>query len=194
MISHNNRLLITCILITIFIGGCVNPFHPNLRFNNDNQSNTNTPLIVLKNLETAYCQRDIKLLKNILAPDFRFELVSSEVNLIGIDVNHDGIRDSWWGVDQEIEFTDNLFNRGSSDGIYQSPEQIVLRLQIPPESQWVHDPDPAHEGWLIISCLFDLQLIYSPSSTITSNGSATFYLKQINNRWYIAIWRDESNI
>jgi hypothetical protein len=29
---------------------------------------------------------------------------------------------------------------------------------------------------------------------LTSNGVARFYLKPIDNRWYIAIWRDESNI
>lgn len=183
------------ILTALVMSSCTNPFHPNLRYN-VTQTNTNdSPAAVLISLEQSYKQKNIKLFESCLAPDFRFELLSSEVNIIGIDWNNDGIRDSWWGYDQEVEYHTNLFLEGSSDGSYPSPDQINLRLQIPPQEQWETDNETGHEAWVVIPALFDLQLIFSSSnSSLSSNGVARFYLKPIANRWYIAIWRDESNI
>jgi len=160
----------------------------------NNQINT-TPVALLQTLEQSYRLKNITLFKSCLASDFRFELLQAEVSLIGIDVNGDGFKDDWWGYEQEVEYHTNMFQEGSSDGLIPPPDQINLRLQIPPSDQWESDPEVGHEAWLIIPCLFDLQLVYTSSnSSITSNGVARFYLKPIQGRWFIAVWRDESNI
>jgi hypothetical protein len=193
MITRFSNLLLL-VLFALLLNSCVNIFNPNLT-NNHNTSDVNsTPEAVLQTLEQSYRQMNLEMFKSCLAPDFRFELLSAEVNLIGIDWNHDGTLDSWWGYDQEVEYHRNLFQNGSSDGTYPPPDQIFLRLQIPPQDQWLADNQVGHEDWVVIPCLFDLQLTYANSSTLSSNGVARFFLRPINNRWYIAVWRDESNI
>jgi hypothetical protein len=167
------KIFLILLCFSLLMTSCNNPFHPKLRNNGHKPSNNDTPQAVLQALEQAYKQK----------------------NIIGIDWNNDGLKDSWWGYEQEVEYHTNLFLEGSTDGSYPPPDQINLRLQIPPQQQWESDPQVGHETWVVIPCLFDLQLIYSASSsTLTSNGVARFYLKPIDNRWYIAIWRDESNI
>lgn len=189
------KYFLLAITLSLLLLSCQNPFHPNLRPSGNNGDIHKSPEEVLQTLELSYRQKNIRLFSSCLAPDFRFVMLSSEVSLIGIDWNNDGIKDDWWGYETEVAFHENLFTHGSSDGSYPPPDQINLRLQIPPQEQWLPDPQVGHEEWVIISCLFDLQLIYtSSSSTLSSNGVARFYLKPINNRWYIAVWQDESNI
>lgn len=181
------------ILASLLLQSCWNPFRPRMIDNSNDLIHNRTPVELLQNLERAYRERNINIYKALLAPDFRFELISSEVNQIGIDVNNDGIRDSWWGYDEEVEFTNNLFNHGSTDGVYPSPDQITLRLQIPPEENWENDPEIGHEDWIVIACYFDLTLsYYASNSSLAASGVARFYLRPQGNRWYIAIWRDES--
>ncbi|HNX01443.1 MAG TPA: hypothetical protein PLE74_03960 [Candidatus Cloacimonadota bacterium] len=196
-------VIFTSILL-ILMTGCQNIFSPKTVSNLQNEAYPNTsPDLVLKNLELAYRQKDIELYKKCLDQEsFRFELISSEVQEInaGVDVDHDGITDSWWGYQREIEYHQNLFRNGSSDQQYPSPDQIYLNLTIPSQDQWELDNQTGHEGWIIIACLFDLTLSFSASnSNLSANGSARFYLKPVAdshgvNHWYIAIWRDESNI
>lgn len=182
-------------MMAALLTSCTNPFHPKLRYSDEDTIINDSPVAVLQTLEQAYKLKNIKQFESCLAPDFRFELLSTEVNTIGIDWNNDGIKDSWWGYEQELEYHINLFQEGSSDGSYPPPDQILLNLQIPPQEQWETDPEVGHEEWVVIPCLFDLQLIYtSTSSSLSSNGVARFYLRPINNRWYIAVWRDESFI
>lgn len=189
------KLYTLSMLYALVLSSCLNPFHPNIRNNGPNAIQNSTPVEVLQTLEQAYKQKNIKLFESCLAPDFRFELLSSEVNSIGIDWNNDGIRDSWWGYEQEVEYHTNLFLEGSSDGLFPPPDQIDLRLQIPAQEYWETDPQLGHEDWWVIPCVFDLKLIYTTNgSTLFSSGVARFYLKPVNNRWYIAVWRDESNI
>lgn len=189
------KLILILILSALFLSSCTNPFHPRLSFNDDNILTNDSPMAVLLSLEQSYKQKNIRMFENCLAPDFRFELLSTEVSTIGIDWNNDGIKDSWWGYNQEVEYHTNLFIEGSSDGSFPPPDQIFLNFQIPTQDQWEADPQVGHEEWIIIPCLFDLQLVYTSSnSSLSSNGVARFYLKPINNRWYIAVWRDESFI
>ncbi|NLW19734.1 MAG: hypothetical protein GXY81_08620 [Candidatus Cloacimonetes bacterium] len=181
--------------LALFLASCWNPFRPPLIDRPGNGLRVGTPIEVLQSLEMAYRERNINIYKGLLAPDFRFELIASEVGQIGMDVNGDGIRDSWWGFDQEVQFTENLFQSGSTDGSTPSPDDLFLRLQIPPEDSWEKDPELGHEDWVVIPCSFDLKLTYYGSnSMLTASGIARFYLKPENNRWYIAIWRDESNL
>ncbi len=195
MASRSKALWLALLAFTLLLASCWNPFHPPLLDNSDGRLRYRTPLDVLQSLELAYKERNINIYKELLAPDFRFELISSEVGQIGIDVNGDGIRDSWWGYDQEVLSTGNLFSSGSTDGSTPAPDDLYLRLQIPPEANWEEDPELGHEDWVVIPCSFDLKLsYYSSNSMITASGIARFYLKPANNRWYIAIWRDESNL
>ena len=189
------KLFPVILFVSLFLASCTNPFHPNMKKSDNKPVINKTPEAVLLSLEQAYKQKNIKLFQSCLAPDFRFELLSAEVNSIGIDWNDDGLKDSWWGYAQEVEYHTNLFLEGSTDGIYPPPDDINLHLQVPPQSQWETDTQVGHEAWVVIPCLFDLQLIYTESSSaMTSSGVARFYLKPVGNRWYIAIWRDESNI
>lgn len=183
------------LLALLALGSCWNPFRPPLEDDSNGTIQNRTPAQVLENLEFSYRERNINIYKELLCEDFRFELISSEVNQIGVDLNNDGIRDSWWGYDEEVLFTRNLFSEGSSDGSYPPPDDIQLNLQIPPEESWEEDPEVGHEDWVVIPCVFDLKLSYfSANAMITANGVARFYLKPADNRWYIAIWRDESNL
>ena len=179
----------------LLLSSCTNPFRPKLLDISDAEILNRNPVELLQNLERAYREKNINVYKALLHPDFRFELISSEVSQIGIDVNGDGIRDSWWGLDKEIEYTTRMFTTGSSDGTYPVPDDINLRLQIPPAEMWENDPEMGHEDWIVIPCSFDLALSYaSANTTFTANGIARFYLRQVENRWLIAIWRDESNL
>lgn len=197
MTMRNSIWLILLIISSLLLQGCWNPFRlkPIQYPDTDGGIDNSTPVKVLENLERAYRERNINIFKSLLAPDFRFELISSEVSQIGIDVNNDGIRDSWWGYEEEVSFTNNLFTFGSSDGMYPPPDQLQLRLQIPPDESWEIDPEIGHENWIVIPCYFNLTLTYLASGTsIAANGVARFYLRPTQNRWYIAIWRDESNL
>lgn len=195
MVMRNRLLALIPIIFLLLVSGCKNPFRPDLIYDLDTELANKTPQELLSSLQRAYQDKNIKLYKKLLAPDFRFELLAAEVSQIGTDVNGDGIRDSWWNYEQEVEYTENLFTNGSSDGQYPPPDQIVLRLQIPPENLWDVDPEVGHENWIVIPCVFDLQLTYLASNTsLSASGVARFYLRQIGDGWYIAIWRDESNL
>ncbi|TDF74515.1 hypothetical protein [Candidatus Syntrophosphaera thermopropionivorans] len=195
MTSPNRVLSLLLLSVLLLLTSCWNPFRPRMEDHSDTTIQNRTPQEVLENLELSYKERNINIYQELLSEDFRFELISSEVNQIGVDVNNDGLRDDWWGYDQEILYTKNLFTTGSSDGSMPPPDELQLHLQIPPESSWEIDPQVGHEDWVIIPCMFDLKLsYYASNSMITASGVARFYLKPMNNRWYLAIWRDESNL
>jgi hypothetical protein len=199
------RFRLSLLLLPLLIlSACINPFNPQTRPGTHQDAYPNTsPELVLRNLELSYRQKDLELYKKcLLASEYRFELISSEADEInaGVDIDHDGITDSWWGYQKEVEYHTHLFRDGSTDLQYPSPEQIFLNLQIPAPEQWEMDTQVGHEGWVIVACLFDLQLSFAQgNSKISANGAARFFLKPVrDNRgvdhWYIAIWRDESNI
>ncbi len=184
------------LLSILFTFGCTNPFHPEATENVDNGDfyPFDNPKNVLLNLQLSYQQQNLELYEKCLSDSFRFELISSDVSQFGVDMNGDGINDSWWGYQQEISYHRNLFIDGSSDGNLKTPDQISLNLQIPPEESWQIDNQEGHEGWIIIPCHFDLQLFLTNASNILSNGYALFYLKEEAGEWKIAVWRDESNV
>ena len=183
--------------ILIFVlNGCTNPFNPSI-INNvpsyEIRDNT-TPRNVLLNLETSYNQQDLDLFKNCLSSSFRFELISVETDEIGVDMDGDGIKDSWWDYDQEVDYHRNLFKHGSSDGVFPPPDNLYLNLQIPHEDAWLTDNQEGREDWVIIPTYFHLSLTAFGSSNITADGYARFYLRPEGNEWRIIIWRDESHI
>jgi len=181
------------LLITLLLSSCQNPFRPELRDNSSASILNRNPEELLRNLEKAYQEKNINIFKQLLHEDYRFEMLQSEVNSIGIDMDGDGIRDSWWDRDKEIEITENMFISGSSDGNFPVADKIELRLQIPPQELWELDPAEGRENWIIIPCYFDLTLTYySSNSSYVANGIARFYVVEEGGRWYIRIWRDES--
>jgi hypothetical protein len=185
--------LLLILLITIILGSCQNPFRPELRDNSSASILNRNPEELLRNLEKAYQEKNINIFKQLLHEDYRFEMLQSEVNSIGIDMDGDGIRDSWWDRDKEIEITENMFISGSSDGNFPVADKIELRLQIPPQELWELDPAEGREDWIIIPCYFDLTLTYySSNSSYVANGIARFYVVEEGGRWFIRIWRDES--
>lgn len=194
---HIKIFTLSLILLTLFTFGCKNPFNPEATDKDTEIEGlpNNTPMNVLKNLEQAYNQKNLELYKNVLSEDFRFELIASEADEInsGVDLDGDGCADTWWGYQREISYHTNLFRDGSSDGRYPPPDQINLTLEIPQEDLWEEDPEAGHENWWIVTCFFELTLeFYNRSSNQYATGYSTFYLKPENDRWYIAIWRDES--
>lgn len=201
MSSSRNSLpiffeLVLIIGILFSVNGCTNPFNPNIIKNASDVSTIAniTPRNVLKNLETAYNQQDLDLFKSCLSTSFRFELISIETDEIGIDMDGDGIKDSWWDYDREVDYHRNLFEYGSSDGSYPSPDHIYLNLQIPQEDVWMTDNQVGREDWVIIPVFFNLSLTIYGTSNITADGYARFYLRPEGEEWRIIIWRDESNI
>jgi len=175
-----------CILISALFSSCINPFNPGIEGGRDLSIYANdTPDNVLRNLMLSYNQKSIDLFKDTLDKDFRFHVLSQQAPEIGQD---------WWGYEQEIDFHSNLFSRGSSDGRLSSPSNILLNLEIPPPHLWVLDNQVGHENWVIISCPFYLYLSYVSGPDISAAGFARFHLKPLNDRWYIAIWIDESYI
>lgn len=180
----------------ILIAGCQNPFNPDTVKSDDEprtRSNS-TPLNVLLNLEASYNQQDLDLFKSCLSESFRFELISVEIDEIGVDIDGDGIKDSWWDYAEEVEYHRNLFSTGSSDGTVPSPDDIFLNLNIPKEEAWQQDNQSGREDWVIIPVYFNLILTLYGSANITADGYARFYLRPEDNEWKIIIWRDESNI
>lgn len=184
----------TLIIITLTLLACENPFNPSSNkpdIPTDFQPNT-TVEILLQNLEDAYSQKNLELYEYCLSDDFKFQLIASEASDIGIDVDNDGISDDEWGFQQEIEYHQNLFESGSSDGQYPPPDQIDLRFGGEPIIE--DDTEEGHEGWKIVSSYFNLNLTFSGSTNISALGYARFFLKPVNEEWKIVIWRDESNI
>ena len=183
------RLVLRLIYVIVISSllSCINPFNPGIIENEQNFStfSQDTPDNVLKNLMIAYNQKSIEMYKETLYQDFRFYVVSQHVPEIGQD---------WWGYEQEIEYHTNLFSRGSSDGRLLPPNNITLNLEIPPSNMWQLDNKVGQENYVIISCHFNLILSYVSGVNISAAGFARFHLKQLNGKWFIAIWVDESYI
>lgn len=183
------------LLTMLIIFGCHNPFRPNLMDSSTSVIHSRSPEELLLNLEKSYREKNINIFRQLLHKDYRFELLSSEYSQIGIDMDGDGILDSWWGYDQEIELTRNMFERGSSDGTFPVADKIELRLQIPPQEVWEKDPAVGRDTWIVIPCFFDLILSYTSSNSVyMANGIARFFLVEEAGSWKIIIWRDESNL
>ncbi|MCD4652120.1 MAG: hypothetical protein K8S56_10115 [Candidatus Cloacimonetes bacterium] len=190
-------LTVTLIVYTLFTVGCSNPFNPDMR----QQRVTTPPIgasdprILLTNLEDAYNQQNIELYKSCLSDSFVFVLLSSEYNEIGVDMEpYDGIKDNWWGVEQEVQYHENLFGSGSSDGKYPPPYNISLNLQIPPEEMWQQNNEVGKGHQIIIPCFFDLSLNFEELADIKATGKALFYVQEENGFWKIIRWQDESSI
>ncbi len=186
---------VTIVLLTLFTFSCENPFNPEMRKQSETAAlrSADSPEILLQNLEDAYNRMDIDLYKSCLSKSFRFVIISSEKNDIGLDIDDDGLSDDWWDYDVEVRYTENLFGCGSTDGLVPAPVSISLDLQVPSSESWGQDSDSANT--LIIPCYFDLRLTYSGNyQDIVANGYALFYVVEEDGVWKVVRWQDESNI
>ena len=186
---------VTLVLSILFTAGCQNPFNPDMRKQTETPraSIADSPQQVLANLQVAYNTQDIDLYKRCLSESFKFVLVSSEYTELGLDMDGDGIKDDWWGYDEEVLYHENLFVYGSSDGRTPPPYNISLSLQVPPDSLWNSAQTGEEEYNLIVPCYFDLRLSFE-TSEILANGYARFFLTEEDDVWKIIRWQDESNI
>ncbi len=190
-----SHYLLCCLLLMVF--SCKNPFNPVTA--GTRQANPflklDHPDNVLKNLESAYQQQNLNEYKNCLADKFVFQLLGSEAEEFDTpDLDNDGIKDAWWGYKQEVDYHENLFGDGSSDGDYLAPDFISLNLTIPPETQWATSSDDDSQGAKVIRCTFNLKLYFFnfPDRNIIANGLAIFHVQEINGQWKIIIWQDAS--
>ena len=197
--ASGRRLLlgVTGMLLTLFTVSCDNPFRPNMRKQTETPAaaTADSPTQLLLNLEDAYNRRDIDLYKECLHPAFRFVLISSESNDVGVDMDADGVSDDWWDYDVEVRYHENLFGYGSGDGLIPPPVSIDLDLQIPPEDAWMLDNQDSELDQIVIPCYFDLRLTYTGNyQDITASGYSLFFVTQTDGVWTISRWQDQSSI
>jgi len=160
------RLALICLALVLFIYGCNNPFRPKIIDSSSSTVLNRTPVELLENLEKHTEKRTSSFSVSFCIKTSASSFLQSEYSLIGIDMDGDNIPDSWWGYDEEIEMTRNMFERGSSDGMYPPADRIDLRLQIPPQEMWEIDPTPGRETWKVILCHFTLTLSYNKPKAI----------------------------
>ncbi|PID27769.1 MAG: hypothetical protein CSB55_07580 [Candidatus Cloacimonadota bacterium] len=184
------------IAVLFFLASCANPFNPDSAQTSNDVAQTvvSTPEATLLQLENAYNRQDIELYKECLSDSFHFILINSEYSEIGVDMNNDGIKDNWWGFEQEVNYHENLFTSGSSDGLIPTPVSVNLNLQIPPKSLWEQENETGENPVYIIPCNFDLVLTYSDFQDINAYGYSRFWLILEDDMWKIYRWQDESNI
>ncbi len=116
--------------------------------------------------------------ENLLSPDFIFYFQP-------VDYDSCGCQD--WGRDEDIQSAANIFQQ-QDDGLIYS---LRLDLQYGDPTD-IDPPDPNKPGWkrIFVSNVF-LELLRDPNNGFVVNGGqAEFEMQPLNNRWYIARWRD----
>ncbi len=187
----SNLLVILILAITV---SCTNPFNPEMKKPDNSfvQYDSSSPNTVLENLENAYNRKDLNLYLSCFSDSFKFVLIATEQNIIGVDADNDGISDSWWGLEQEKEYHRNLFGTGSTNGEFPSPDNISLNLKKPPSESWQKSNEKGMEDVIIIPCYFDLRLSFNSIPDIVANGHSHYYLKKEGENWKIIRWIDDS--
>ena len=141
---------------------------------------------VVKNLETAYINRDHDAYMDCFREDFEFHLLETDWD----DYDGDGIVDTYWGYDIEDLFSQNMFN---------AVEQIELVLTGTSEYPWMGDPT---EQSYALPRNFDLKVYTSvggpsqPPQGYRASGEAIFICRPdtTTGEWYIWQWFDESEV
>lgn len=152
----------------IVAASCVNPFAP--RF--DSQSGKEGALIsdlssvdgVFRNFQYAYTFKDTLIYGQILDRSFNFGYRDYE---LGADIR--------WGRDEEMKVTHGLF-------------QNAQRLDL----IWNNIVSMNSDSTNIIRS-FNLTITFNPTDIISVTGRINFSLKKdLNNKWKITGWIDES--
>lgn len=168
------NLIAIAVLLTILVlilDGCENPFAPRLSKDGSNTSllsSQETIEGVFTNFRYAYTLKDTLVYGNLLEPDFVFIFRNYEK---GIDES--------WGREQELITTYRLFQAA------QSLELVWNEIFVDVGDTLVRD----------VSRSFNLTIVFNPADIVRLNGIANFRLRknQIDRKWRILSWRDESN-
>jgi len=156
-------------LLAILLSSCINPFAPKI----DEELSSSQSLIsdlsnvegVFKNFQYAYTFKDTLIYSQLLDKDFTFTY--RDYN-IGADVS--------WGRDEEMRVTYGLF-------------QNTQRLDLVWNNVIMISGDSTH-----VVRSFNLTITFNPTDIVYIDGKVNLELKKdINNKWKIVHWIDESN-
>lgn len=155
----------------VLLTSCVNPFAPAYRSPSSETgmlSDQKTVDGVFDNFRYAYIFKDTLVYGDLLDPEFVF-----------IYRNYDKGTDESWGREQEMMTSYRLFQAT------QSMELVWNEILVNAGDSVLRD----------VSRSFILNIIFNPSDIVRINGVANFRLKknQIDQKWRILSWRDESN-
>ncbi len=91
---------------------------------------------------------------------------------------------------EELNFAENLFERGSTDGLQKPATSIVLVIDTTSSTP---DPRLGHEGWMRYIVQTSLR-ITTADGQIVVNSPAWLYLRpDPDGTWCLAEWQDESS-
>ncbi|MEG8947053.1 hypothetical protein [Rosettibacter firmus] len=156
-------------MLAILLSSCINPFAPKI----DEELSSSQSLIsdlsnvegVFKNFQYAYTFKDTLIYSQLLDKDFTFTY--RDYN-IGADVS--------WGRDEEMRVTYGLF-------------QNTQRLDLVWNNVIMISGDSTH-----VVRSFNLTITFNPTDIVYIDGKVNLELKKdINNKWKIVHWIDESN-
>lgn len=159
------------VFVFIFISlQCINPFAP--RFDTELNATTCSDMTIIDNMfclfRNAYAFEDTTLYGSLLHPDFTFCYRDYEM---GVDVT--------WGRNDEMRAT---------YGLFQSVQSLSL--------VW-NNVLSSDTGSLKRSIIrgFNLTVTFNPGDIERIDGYAnlTFVRNDINEKWQLFFWRDESN-
>ncbi|MFA3783228.1 hypothetical protein ABRY23_09220 [Melioribacteraceae bacterium 4301-Me] len=164
-VAYTDIILLT---LSIFIGGCVNPFAPAM----DKSTNSNGSLIsdlktvngVFQNFQYAYTFKDTLIYGQLIANDFVFTYHDYD---LGVDKS--------WGRDDEMKVTYGLF-------------QNTQRLDL----IWNDIVSMTGDSTRIIRS-FNLTITFNPTDIVYIDGKVNLELIKIDGKWKIRRWIDESN-
>jgi len=162
-------LLFFSLLFIIFVFGCVNPFAPKLDENSGNDNSlisdrTNVDGI-FKNLQYAYTFKDSTIYGELLKGDFLFTYRDYDR---GVDVS--------WGREEEMNVT---------MGLFQNSQRLDLI--------WNNIISTSADSTNIVRS-FNLTITFNPTDIVFVEGRVNLVLgKDINSKWQILKWIDESN-
>lgn len=156
-------------MLAIFFNSCINPFAPKI----DEELSSSQSLIsdlsnvegIFKNFQYAYTFKDTLIYSQLLDKNFTFTY--RDYN-IGADVS--------WGRDEEMRVTYGLF-------------QNTQRLDLVWNNIIMISGDSTH-----VVRSFNLTITFNPTDIVYIDGKVNLELKKdINNKWKITHWIDESN-
>lgn len=170
-------------VLAVSAAGCWNPFDPP---DGDDPPESqyyefcDSAYKVIANLQYAYMARDIDLYTSCFRDNFEFHLLQVD----WADYNGDSIIDTYWGLDLEEAFTQNVFDNSESIVLTFDGTSVFDWTGAPPESLCLELP----RG-------FDLYVYTNAGGTtgFHATGTARFICRpDSTGEYYIYLWYDES--
>lgn len=170
-------------VLTVSAAGCWNPFAPD-KDPDPSESQyydfCDSAYKVIANLRYAYMSRDIDLYMTCFREDFEFHLLQVD----WADYDGDSIQDTYWGLDLEEAFNENVFDNSVNIELTFLGNTEIDWSGAPPEMECLELPRS-----------FDLY-VYTNSGGTTgyhAQGTARFICRpDSTGEYYIYRWYDES--